>query len=263
MSFDLKAVNFSLEKTLFSGQCFRFEVLNDCKFLIFSGKDFAVVQQVGEILKFENSTCNENFWSKYFDLNFDYGKILQGFVGDVVLESAVSFCGRLHILNQDPFETLISFLLSSNNNIVRIKKIVSILCERFGEKFQWGFAFPEIESLKNCTLNDLSVLKAGYRTKYIYDAICKINSKEVDLEKLWFLNVDDARKNLMKIKGVGVKVANCVLLFAYHKFEVFPVDVWIKRVISMYYKLGLSKQVLSCPGFAQQLLYYSKREGVI
>ena len=158
---------------------------------------------------------------------------------------------------------LISFLLSSNNNIPRIKKIISILCSEFGEKFNWGFAFPKLKGLSDCSLNDFLVLKAGIRTKYVYDAVRKVVSGDVDLNGIFRMKVDEARKQLLKINGVGNKIADCVLLFAYHKLEVFPVDVWMNRVIENYYRTGLSEQILSCPGFAQQLLYHSKRSGVI
>ena len=263
MEFEIRVDNFSLEKSLLSGQCFRFSKISDGSFSVFAGENFVNVFQKGSFLKFKESTCGKGFWINYFDLNFNYAGVLQGFFGDLVLESAIKFCGNLHILRQDPFEVLISLLLSSNNNISRMKKIISVLCREFGKKFKWGFSFPKFNQLKNCSISDLEILRAGFRTKYVYDALCKIGSGEVNLNKLGLMSLDDARSHLLKIKGVGRKIADCVLLFAYHKLEVFPVDVWINRVIEMYYKMGLSRQVLSCPGFAQQLLYHSKRSGII
>lgn len=264
MNFVIETKNFSLRQTILSGQFFRFYELKPNFYLIFANNNSVEVSQDGNLLIFKNSTCDKNFWLNYFDLNVDYSKFLFNFLGDSVLELAVKFCGGIRILNQNPLEVLVCFLFSSCNNILRIKKIVHALCVNFGTKIaNVGFAFPTLNQLKLCNLSNLEVLKAGFRTPYLIDAIKKIFCGSLNLNDLGNLDVDEARKQLMQIKGVGRKIADCVLLFAYHKFEVFPLDVWMKRVVKQYYNLGLSKQILSCPGFAQQLLYYSKMNGII
>lgn len=263
MNFETEIKGFSLTQTLLSGQCFRFKAIGPNHYLVFAKNNSVEVLQNGNLLIFKNSACDEAFWRNYFDLDFDYETLLLKFSGDLLLETAIKFCGGLRILRQDPFEVLISFILSSCNNISRIKRIVYDLCRNFGVKSSFGFAFPTVEQLKSCNLSSLGVLKAGFRSTYLLDAVKQIVDGSLNLASLGFLSVEKARNQLMKIKGVGPKIANCVLLFAYHRFEVFPVDVWIKRVLNQHYASGLSEQFLSCPGFAQQLLYFSKRSGII
>lgn len=263
MNFKIEVKNFSLRQTLLSGQCFRFYEVSQHCFRVFAYNNFAEIIQEGDVLNFTDSSCDSSFWVNYFDLNGSYASYLFGFKGDLILEKAASFCGNIHILNQHPFEVLISFLLSSNNNISRIKKIISVLCENFGSRLDFGFAFPTVEQLKGCSLYDFEVLRAGFRSKYILDAVLKVSSGEVDLQAIQNFSLSKAKEELLKIRGVGSKIADCVLLFAYHRFEVFPVDVWIKRVVEKYYGSGLSRQILSCPGFAQQILYHSMRKGLI
>lgn len=263
MDFSFTLKGFSLYNTLYSGQCFRFKEIDKNKFLIFSGCNSCYVRQKGEELFFKESSCDEFFWKEYFNYSFDFIDKFKKFEGDKVLEKLIGCCPGIYILKQEPFETLISFILSTNNNIKRIQKIIEILCENFGEKIKNGYSFPKIEVLKECSEKDFGVLKAGFRTKYLVDAIEKVYTKEVDLNKLYTLSFEEAKKKLKRIYGVAEKVSSCVLLFAYNKMESFPVDVWIKKVIDEYYKEGLTKQVLSCKGLAQQLLFYGKRNGFI
>lgn len=263
MNFNLRVKGFSLQQTLLSGQSFRFDEIAPNHYLVFAWNNVVEVEQSGDELFFKNSTCHPEFWHNYFDLNYNYSNLLCGFSGDSILEIVRGFCGGIRILKQNPFEVLICFLLSSCNNIPRIKKIVSVLCRNFGTQLSCGFAFPTPQQLEHCNLNDFAILKAGFRSAYLIDAIRNVCCGNLDLSKLSSLSVDEARKKLMNIKGVGKKIADCVLLFAYHKFEVFPIDVWVKRVLQQYYQSGLSSQFLSCPGFAQQLIYYSKRSGII
>ena len=263
MDFSFTLKGFSLYNTLYSGQCFRFKEIDKNKFLIFSGCNSCYVRQKGEELFFKESSCDEFFWKEYFNYSFDFIDKFKKFEGDKVLEKMIGSCPGIYILKQEPFETLISFILSKNNNIKRIQKIIEILCENFGEKIKNGYSFPKIEVLKECSEKDFGVLKAGFRTKYLVDAIDKVYTKKVDLNKLYTLSFEEAKKKLKRIYGVAEKVSSCVLLFAYNKMESFPVDVWIKKVIDEYYKEGLTKQVLSCKGLAQQLLFYGKRNGFI
>lgn len=263
MKFKLNVENFSLYYTLYSGQCFRFYKISENKFLVFAGFNSTYVWQKEECLFFEKSSCCLEFWKKYFNLNVDYNLFYKRFKGDRILEKLLKKYKGIRILKQDPFECLISFILSSNNNIKRIQKIIEIICENFGEKNKNGFSFPKIEVLSHLKEKDFEILKAGFRVKYLMDAIYKIKNKEVDLKKLQNLSYKEAKEVLKKIKGVGEKVSNCVLLFSYNKMEAFPVDVWIKKVLDEYYRNGLTKQILSCPGLAQQFLFYGKRNEYI
>ena len=263
MDFELKANNFSLKDTLTCGQCFRFRVVGDDSFLIFAGNNSAVVTQNDNTLAFKFSTCGADFWENYLDLRYDYDQLLNNFNGDEILEKAMCLCGGIKILRQDPWEALVSFIISANNNIPRIQGIIDRLCVNFGEKIENGFSFPSAATLKNCSNDDLSILRAGFRSRYIIDAICKVNSGEIDLTKIYDMNVEDAKKILMKICGVGDKVSECVLLFGYHKMDAFPVDVWMKKILKQHYPHGLSEQISSCPGLAQQILFHAKRNEYI
>ena len=263
MDFKFKLQNFSLYNSLYCGQCFRFKQIKKNIFLIFFKSYSAYVEQKKDMIFFYNSNCKEFLWKEYFNFYVDYSKILDKFKGDLILEKLIKCCFGIRIFKQDPFETLISFILSINNNISRIQKIVETLCENFGEKIEGGYSFPSLDVLASCSEKDFKILKAGFRVKYLMDAILKIYSKKINLKELEFLSFDLAKKKLMEIFGVGKKVSSCVLLFAYNKMESFPVDVWIKRVLEKYYKKGLSKQILACPGLAQQFLFFGKRNGYI
>lgn len=263
MNFKLKIDNFSLKDTLMCGQCFRFKIIDSDCFLVFAGSNSAKIKQEKDILVFESSTCQIDFWKNYFDVNTNYKKLLNGFKGDKILEKAKATCGGIRILRQDPWETLISFIISANNNIPRIQSIIDRLCINFGNKIKNGFSFPTFQDLKDYTQEDLSILKAGFRTRYIVDAIKKVNSGEIDLSKFYKINTQISKKELMQICGVGNKVSDCILLFGYHKMDAFPIDVWMKKALKEYYPNGLSEQILTCPGLAQQLLFHSKRNKLI
>ena len=263
LEFSFEIEKFSLRDSLFCGQCFRFKEIKKNEFLIFSCNKSAVVKQIGNLLVFSSSNSNENFWKNYFNYDVDYFNLLQKFKGDLTLEKAIKFCSGLRIFKQNPYETLISFIFSINNNIPRIKKIIETFCENFGEKIENGYSFPNINILKNCSKEDFKVLKAGFRVNFLLDAIKKIESKEVNLNELYFLTDEEIKKILKKIYGVGEKVSSCVLLFAYNRMNIFPKDVWVKRIIKAYYEDGLSEQFLTCPGLAQQFLFYAKRSGFI
>ncbi len=263
MNFELEANNFSLKDTLTCGQCFRFRAVDSNSFLVFAGKNSAVISQKKSALKFKFSTCGPDFWENYLDLNYDYGRLLNNFRGDKILEKAMYLCGGIKILRQDPWETLVSFIISANNNIPRIQGIIDRLCCGFGEKIENGFSFPSTARLENCSSDDLAVLRAGFRARYILDAASKVSSGEVDLTEIYDMDVEDAKKSLMKICGVGDKVAKCVLLFGYHKMDAFPVDVWMKKVLQEHYPNGPSEQISSCPGLAQQILFHAKRNKYI
>lgn len=263
IDFKFKIKNFSLRDTLYCGQCFRFREIDKNIFLVFFNSYSSYVEQKQDWLLFYSSSCDVSFWRKYFNFEVDYSVLLKGFKGDLVLEKLIRCCSGIRILKQDPFETLICFILSINNNILRIQKIIEVLCKNFGEKIKNGYSFPKLDVLSNCSEKDFKILKAGFRTKFLLDAIYKVSSGFLDLKKLYFLSFEEAKKELMKVYGVGNKVSDCVLLFAYNKMQSFPVDVWIKKVLNEYYKDGVSKQILSCPGLAQQLLFFGKRSGYI
>lgn len=252
---------FNIELCAFCGQAFRWQKNDDNSFsVIVKGKKCTVLQIEDEVI-FKNTSKEdfENIWYDYFDFSRDYESICNTFSDDIYLSKAKQQYYGIRILKQDPWEALCSFIISQNNNIPRIMGIIERLCENFGEKTDDGYTFPSYESLKNVTVEDLSVLRAGFRSKYIVDAIEKLNNKEIILEDIYDMPIEKAREYLMKIKGVGAKVAECTLLYGFGKIEAFPVDVWVKRIMSEMYPDGLPECTKNIEGIAQQYLFHYRR----
>lgn len=203
---------------------------------------------------------DEKLWIEYFDLKRNYSEICRKLCSDSYLEKAITAYSGIRILKQDEWEALCSFIISQNNNIPRIKGIVERLCVNFGEDLGNGdFSFPAAERLASLTADDLSPLRAGFRAKYIIDAAQKVANGEVDLLKMRTCDMDDARAELIKIKGVGAKVAECTLLYGCGRVEAFPVDVWVRRIMSELYPEGLPACTEGVEGIAQQYLFHWRR----
>ena len=252
---------FDLENTLFCGQAFRWKKTGENTYHGVVLDSVADIEQAGNEIIFKNMSmeCFEKVWKKYFDIERDYEKIVKGFTSDSYLKKATEEYYGIRILHQQSFEALISFIISQNNNIPRIMGIIERLCEGFGTKIGEDYAFPTLTQLENVTVEDLSVLRAGFRAKYIVDAVQKIKNKEVDLEKISQMPIEDARAELMKIKGVGAKVAECTLLYGFGRVEAFPVDVWVKRIMAEMYTDGLPECTKNYEGIAQQYLFHWRR----
>ena len=229
--------NFNLTDIFECGQCFRFKKTENGGYEGAAyGKYLRVYQENDKICFDTTAEDFDNVWYDYFDLGRDYKQIYNLLRRDEVLKKASDFCPGLRILKQEPFECLISYIISQNNNIPRIKKIIERLCGFFGEKINDEiYAFPSAEKLAGLTVSDLGVIKSGFRAKYILDAAKKIHSGEIDLDLIYGLNTADGAAYLKKINGVGDKVSGCVMLFGYNKLDAFPVDVWIKKVLEKYY----------------------------
>ena len=250
-----------LEQTLFCGQCFRWKKTGCNSYEGFSGGRFAkATQETGGIKLVCSREKDIPYWENYFDTSTDYAALCERFSEDETLKKAVSAAKGIHILRQEPFETIISFIISQNNNIPRISGIISRLCECFGEETDGGYAFPTSKVLARLEESDLAPLRAGFRNRYILDAAKKTAGKEVDLERLKSLDNDSARAELMTIVGVGRKVADCSLLFGFNRLDVCPVDVWIKRVLEKYYPDGLPECAKGYEGLAQQFLFQYERK---
>lgn len=219
-----------------------------------------IIQKDG-ITVFENTDIKtfEEIWIPYFDLNRDYEKILAGF-DDKYLKEAYRMYPGIRILKQEPWEALCSFIISQNNNIPRIKGIIDRFCRTFGEQTgEDDFAFPTFEKTANLSENDLAPLRAGFRGKYILDAAKKLAEGEISLNSIEKMPIEQAREELMKIKGVGKKVAECTLLYGFGRVEAFPVDVWVKRIMDELYPDGLPDCIKGVEGIAQQYLFHWRR----
>ena len=259
MNFKYQADGFSLQNTLECGQCFRWKRLSDGSFCGVTGNRSLRVEQQENIVIFYDTTEEEfqQVWRNYFDFDTDYHAIYQQICTDPVVAESSAYTGEIHILRQQPWEALCSFIISQNNNIPRITGIIDRLCRQFGEPLKDGnYAFPTPQRLAPLQVDDLAELRAGFRAKYILDAARKITDGTVDVQKLYHADIDDARKELQQICGVGPKVADCVLLFGFYRLEAFPVDVWIKRAMTYFYQNGFPRELMPYGGIAQQVIFH-------
>ncbi len=254
--------NFSLPQTLDCGQAFRWQEIEDGVWHgIAFGKHLKISEKDSVFTLYETTAEDfEKIWRPYFDLDRNYGEIIGILSENEVLKTAGNFADGIRILRQEPWEALCSFIISQNNNIPRIKGIVERLCENFGEKIADRlYSFPEAKRIAELTLEDLGVLRSGFRAKYILDAAKKVSSGEIDLESLKTMDLDLARTELMKIYGVGEKVADCTLLFGLSHLNAFPKDVWIKRAMEKLFDGNLPICAENYAGIAQQYLFHYAR----
>lgn len=257
-SFALTATGFSLGDTLDCGQCFRFDKQPDGSFAGVAGNHFAVISQQGDRLIFSGTPKeDEGFWRAYLDLDADYASYQAAFSKDPVLKEACRYAGGIRLVRQDPWEALCSFIISQNNNIPRIKGIIARLCALKGPALgEDRHGFPAPNRLAACSLEELSPLRAGFRAGYLLDAAQKVVSGTVDLSSLFTLPMEEAREQLRQIRGVGPKVAECALLYGFHRLEAFPVDVWINRALRSFYPQGFPFEDSPVKGVAQQYLFH-------
>ena len=276
--------DFDIEEVLECGQCFHFTKLGNKEYeLLAFGRYLRVKQETDSNKKisrliFYNTTMQEynDIWKKYFDMDRDYKKIKSEIIDmDERLIMSVNAKPGIRILKQEFFETLISFIISQNKQIPHIKQIVHTISKKYGTPIQLDdgrvvYTFPEVDKLYQISEEELRECKVGFRAPYIMDAVKKVYSGDINENDLIHMNVTDARLKLMTIKGVGEKVANCVLLFGLGFTDVFPVDVWMKRIIEhMYFGCDTKKEVIEqfamdkfgdYAGYAQQYLFYYGRE---
>lgn len=251
-----------IELCVFCGQAFRWKKNEDGSFHgVVDGKITDILQNE-ECIIFKNTSEKdfEEIWKDYFDFDADYKSYCKILSADENIKKACDEYYGIRILHQKPWEVLCSFIISQNNNIPRITGIIDRLCENFGEKIgENDYSFPSYEIMKDVTAEDLAPLRAGFRNKYIVDAVRKLCSGEIDLEKIKNMPVEQARQELMKIKGVGAKVAECTLLYGFGRKEAFPVDVWVKKIMAEMYPDGLPGCCKNIEGIAQQYLFHWRR----
>lgn len=264
--------SFNIEEILECGQCFRFEKIDNMHYKIVAYGKILNIKQTDN--KVEFYPCNkedfEKIWIDYFDLNTDYNKIKDILKNDDIVKKAIQYAEGIRILNQEPFECLISFIISQNNRIPMIKQVIKNISEKYGVKCEDDYFFPTLQQLKGATAEELRLCKTGFRDKYILDSIENIENGNLKLEDLFNLSSDEAKEQLLKIKGVGTKVADCVLLFSLKKNDVFPTDVWVKRVMEYFYFNEQDTSIKKIhsfakekwgdlAGYAQQYLFYYAR----
>lgn len=214
-------------------------------------------------------TEDVDFFENYFDLKSDYASIKQNLAKFSIMKDPLKFGYGLRILNQDLFETLISFIISANNNIKRIKLILNRLRENLGKKICDGvYSFPSYQELYNCSETFFKQMGLGYRSNYIYKVLRQIDPNE--LSSLKELPSSELKEKLLKLSGVGPKVADCIMLFGFHRGDVFPVDTWIHKMYNSYYspldnrqqiRKNLVSEFKDLSGYAQQYLFFYQRSG--
>lgn len=251
---------FNIFDTLDCGQCFRFEKDSDNSLVgVAFGKILKISQTDNEVILHNTSQEDfDNFWEEYFDFKNDYSSYKNIMSSDKTLSLALDYASGIRLLKQDTFETCICFIISQNNNIKRIKSSVSSFCERFGTKILDTdyYSFPSIEKLQNITKEDLSGLSLGYRDDYILDFVRKVSNNELVLSTINDIPIEDARNELLKVKGIGPKVAECILLFGFNRLEAFPIDTWIKKALIYFYPDGFPKEFQAFAGLAQQYIFH-------
>lgn len=253
-----------LDLTLDCGQAFRWEKQEDGSWSGVVKGVFLNISKTDDTVLLKNTTKEnfENIWLDYFDFNKDYVKICDTLKQDNLLAPTVDEYYGIRILNQESWEALCSFVISQQNNIKRIKGIISRLCKAYGDEVKSGFySFPSAEKLSSLTVADFEELGMGYRAKYLEKLSKDVAGGKIDLEKIKALTLDEARKELLNIYGVGIKVANCALLFGFGFYDAFPVDVWMKRVME-YYPDGLPECFDGIGGIAQQYLFHWARNNL-
>ena len=285
--------NFNIKQILECGQCFRWQRVTDTDYIVVSNRRVIEIIQEDDEVIIHNTNMNDfkNIWENYFDLNTEYGPLKEELSKDELLKQAIEFGYGIRLLNQDPLEMVISLIISARNSIPSIMKTIKKISEKFGDKIEYKgeiyYAFPTPEQLKNATLEDIQETGASFRSKYIIDTIYNINMaleakksgnltdelKRYDLDYIMSLPTDECHVALQAFKGVGAKVADCIMLFSMGKKSAFPVDVWIKRAMIHFYvapDVSLNKirvfgreKFGELSGLAQQYLFYYARENNI
>jgi N-glycosylase/DNA lyase len=274
-------VDFEPRHTFECGQCFRWNREDDGSYTGVAHGKVLNVSKHGEKIVFSNvdEADFENIWENYFDLTRDYSTIESSLskIDDNMI-NAVSYGTGMRILNQDPWETLISFILSANNGVPRIKGIIKKLGEAYGREIgefrgKMFYSFPTAECLADLSVSDIRACGTGYRDKYILESARMVVEDSSLLDKIGIMEIKEARKALLNFPGVGPKVSDCILLFSMGRANAFPIDVWVKRVMEYFYLdeinacgniAGFADEHFGeLKGFAQQYLFYYARQNNI
>jgi len=263
------------------GQCFRWNKQADGNYIgIAKGKvlELSKKDQNLIIYNIDEREFHEH-WFDYFDLERDYSKIkIKLSSEDEILKQAIPFGSGIRILNQDTFEIIISFIISANNRIPMIKRCIENISKNFGDAIEYKgktyYDFPSVNKLSDVSEEQFMSMGAGFRARYIKDTVSKIYNRQFDIDEVAKLNDDECHKKLQELSGVGAKVSDCIMLFSMKKYSAFPVDVWVKRAMNVFYdapeNMSLNKirsfaqnKFGDNSGIAQQYLFYYARENKI
>lgn len=266
--------DFSVFSTFDCGQCFRFDRVENSVYKteysgVARGRKIGFAENTpGEFYIIGASENDFPMWCRYLALDVDYDAMNEAIVSSVpagadreTMRRAVAASRGIRILRQDRWEALCSFIVSQNNNIPRIKKIISAMCEKYGDDIGGAYDFPSAAALADAGEDAIFALRTGFRAKYIFSAASAVASDGSFLDSVASAkDYADAEKLLVSLKGVGPKVAACTLLFGFERYDAFPIDVWIKKVLSRRFSPSFDYHVLgSAAGVAQQYLFYFER----
>lgn len=265
-----KRINyFNIAQICDSGQCFRMMPINENVYSVIASDRYLEIAQEKDFITFYCPELEyEEFWKKYFDLENDYSSYIKQInPNDKYLVNAADFGSGIRILKQDLWEMIISFLISQQNNIVRIRRCIQNICERYGkmkvnDNGEIYYTFPTPEALAVLEEDALKECNLGYRSKYVVRTAKSIVAGEVNLDVIRQMPYKKAKKELLKLFGVGEKVADCICLFALHHLEAFPIDTHIRQALDKNYKRGFPKRrYRGCEGVIQQYIFYWELSG--
>ncbi len=268
----IQNTDFNLDDTFDCGQCFRWEKIGASYIGVAGGRCARLTEDSDKIAIETTKDDFDSFWKYYLDLERDYGQIKKAVSVNGFMKDAVAYGGGIRILKQEFFETLTSFIISQRSSIPKIKSTVKKLCEKYGDELEFDgekyYSFPTAERLADLKEEDFRALGTGYRAPYLLKAARQVADGEITEEELISLPTPEARKKLMTMYGVGDKVCDCVMLFSLGKYDLFPSDVWIKRVMREQFgsdeknaKAEGERIFGANSGFAQQYLFYYRRNG--
>ena len=255
---------FKLEDTITCGQIFRFFKMEDGSFdIILKDRVINVYEKNNYLYVSSNNEDDlKSVVMNYFDLDNDYSKINEYLLKqDKKLDDAINFSKGLMMIKQDPFETIMEYIISANNSVPSIASALNNIALKYGKKVMFNnkeyYLFPQYKALKDVKESDLRECKVAFRDKYLKAMIDKLNNNELDLDSFYNMDTKEALNKLMENIGIGPKVASCILLFAYQKYDVFPVDTWVKKVMKKEYNIEGEKNIRA---FAS--ITYGKYSGI-
>ena len=270
--------DFKLSDTFDCGQCFRFNPCSENSYIGTAYSKTVRITQDNDTVILHNTSIDDfdSIWREFLDLDRDYKSIKKSLVknNDAVMRNAVEYGSGIHILKQELWETIISFIISASNNIPRIKKIIECLCQNYGTPHTYEgktyYSFPDAVTLARLSLDELDCIRAGFRAKYILACAKAVASGEFDLYSLYTMDTYDAKTSLMTLNGIGNNGADCISLIALNKFNAFPIDVWIKRIMEYCYFNNTEQTIPiisqfaedrfgNLGGIAQQYLFFYAR----
>ena len=236
--------NFDLKATITCGQIFRFILEDDGSYTVIIKDRVINLKEDNDYIIVESSKEDnlKEIIYDYFDLDRNYEIIEKNILKcDKKLEDALIFSRGLKMIHQDPFETIIAYIISQNNRVPSIANALNLISLNYGEKVIFKdkeyYLFPSIDKLKTLTISDFRNCKVGFRDKYLYEIMRSIENNLLDIESIYNMNSEDSLKYLVSFKGIGNKVASCILLFAYQKFDVYPIDTWVKKFMKEDYNI--------------------------